>query len=272
MRRIETLKAQATGVELEDGRRIPADVVIANADLPYVYNHLLDDPKEARKLDKKVYTSSAIVFYWGVGRRFSQLGHHNVFLAQDYEGSFKSIFDEHGLPEDPSFYINAPTRTDPGAAPEGEDSLMVLVPVGHLDPTREQDWEAMRDRARQAVLSRLGSIGIHDLEQDLKFEVCYTPEDWASLYNLAKGAAFGLSHTFRQVGYLRPHNRHRTYENLYFVGASTHPGTGLPMVLLSGELTSNRVISEQAEPSVQISEAHVRPETGSSRPSTAVGS
>jgi phytoene dehydrogenase-like protein len=104
-----------------------------------------------------------------------------------------------------------------------------------------------------------------------KFETCYTPEDWASLYNLAKGAAFGLSHNFTQVGYLRPQNRHRIYKNLYFVGASTHPGTGLPMVLLSGELTSKRVISEQAERSMEPSEGRATPERSPARQSTALG-
>jgi phytoene desaturase len=272
VRRIEIEGGKATGVELENGRRIAADVVIANADLPYVYKELLDDASETRKLDKKIYTSSAIMFYWGVGRRYPQLGHHNVFLADDYKGSFKQIFDEHGLPANPSFYINATTRTDPSASPEGEDSLMVLVPVGHLDPNADQDWDSMRDRARETVLRRLGAIGIPDLEQHIKFEVCYTPEDWASLYNLAKGAAFGLSHNFTQVGYLRPQNRHRIYKNLYFVGASTHPGTGLPMVLLSGELTSKRVISEQAERSFEPSDRRTAPESGPARQPTVVGS
>jgi len=271
VKQIETAGGRATGVELEDGRRIQADILIANADLPYVYQHLLDDPSESKKLDRKVYTSSAIVFYWGVGRSFPQLGHHNVFLARDYKGSFKSIFDDHGLPAEPSFYINVASRTDPSAAPEGEDSLMVLVPVGHLDPRAPQDWDAMRDRARTAVLRRLESIGVHNLEQDIKFEVCYTPEDWASLYNLAKGAAFGLSHNFTQVGYLRPHNRHRSIDNLYFVGASTHPGTGLPMVLLSGELTSHRVISEQGETAREPIIDRVPPDPAVARQTTALG-
>jgi phytoene dehydrogenase-like protein len=87
-----------------------------------------------------------------------------------------------------------------------------------------------------------------DLEQHLKFEVSYTPRDWLRLYNLAKGAAFGLSHNFLQVGYLRPHNRHLRYGNLYFVGSSTHPGTGLPMVLLSARLTTERILKEIGVP------------------------
>lgn len=246
VQRIEEEGGQAVAVRMAGGRRLEADVIIANADLPYVYDELLQDESASRRLDRKAFTSSAIMFYWGVGRVFPQLRHHNVFLAGDYEASFRQIFDDLDLPARPSFYINAPTRTDPTAAPAGQDSLMVLVPVGHLDADHPQEWGNLKERARQSVLSGLAKIGIHDLGRHIKFEVAYTPQDWARLYNLKKGAAFGLSHNFSQVGYLRPQNRHARIHNLYFVGASTHPGTGLPMVLISAELTSRRVLLEQA--------------------------
>jgi phytoene dehydrogenase-like protein len=145
--------------------------------------------------------------------------------------------------------FDAPARTDPSAAPLGQDTLMVLVPAGHLDTGIDQDWHKLQARARSAVINRLAaSVGVVDLEQHLKFEVSYTPCDWLSMYNLAKGAAFGLSHNFMQVGYLRPHNRHHRYSNLYFVGSSTHPGTGLPMVLLSARLTTERILKEIGVP------------------------
>lgn len=125
---------------------------------------------------------------------------------------------------------------------------MVLVPSGHLDERREQDWETLRHRARSTVLRRLADeVGVHDLEEHIKFEISYTPRNWLALYNLAKGAAFGLSHNFMQVGYLRPQNRHPRYGNLYFVGASTHPGTGLPIVLLSARLTTERLLRDMGQ-------------------------
>ena len=102
--------------------------------------------------------------------------------------------------------------------------------------------------ARATVLRKLGALGVTDLEQHLKFEVVYSPQDWMSSYNLAKGAAFGLSHNFWQVGYLRPHNRHDRYGNLYFTGSSTHPGAGVPMALLSARLTTERVMKEAGVP------------------------
>jgi phytoene desaturase len=243
----------ATGVVLQDGSLLRADVIVANADLPYVYSHLLPNRAEANHLEHLKYTCSAIMFYWGVDTVYPQLGTHNVFLAGDYRASFDRIFNDHLLPDEPSFYVHAPARTDPSAAPDGEDTLMVLVPAGHLDVDSSQDWGALQARARSAVMHRLASAGIVDLEKHVKFEVNYTPCDWLSIYNLAKGAAFGLSHNFMQVGYLRPQNRDRRYGNLYFVGSSTHPGTGLPMVLLSARLTTERILKEVGVPSPALS-------------------
>jgi phytoene desaturase len=246
---IELADGRATGVLLENGERIAADVVIANADLPYVYRHLLPDSDLADRIDRKKFTCSTITFYWGVDKIYPQLDHHNVFLASDYQGSFQRIFEEHTLPDQPSFYVHAPARTDPDAAPAGQDTLMVLVPAGHLDEQADQDVDALRERARASVLRRLSAeLGIDDLKDRIKFEVAYTARDWRDRYNLAKGAAFGLSHNFTQVGYLRPRNQHPRYRNLYFTGSSTHPGTGLPIVLLSARLTTERVLRDAGYP------------------------
>jgi phytoene desaturase len=246
VQKIDVHGDRATGVELADGRKLSADIIVANADLPYVYRMLLPDQEPVKKLENKKYTCSTIMFYWGVDKVFPDLGPHNVFLADDYRASFDRIFGDYTLPDDPSFYIHAPARTDPDAAPKGEDTLMVLVPVGHLNARTSQDWEAMQERARTTVLSRLARLGMADLKEHIKFEVSYTPRDWKEMYNLEKGSAFGLSHNFMQVGYLRPQNRHKNYRNLYFAGASTHPGTGLPIVLLSARLTTERILEDYA--------------------------
>lgn len=246
--KIELDGQRATGVILSDGSHLGADVVVANADLPYVYRHLLPDQGEAKRLEHKKYTCSTIMFYWGVDKVYPQLGTHNIFLSGDYRASFDRIFKDKTLPNEPSFYVHAPARTDPGAAPSGQDTLFVLVPVGHLDEASSQDWDMLQSRARSIVLDRLAKMGLADLEEHLKFEISYSPHDWKDQYNLAKGSAFGLSHDFWQVGYLRPQNRHRRYRNLYFVGSSTHPGTGLPMVLISARLTTERILKEMGEP------------------------
>jgi phytoene desaturase len=246
---IEVHGHRARGVRLKDGSRLAADVIVANADLPYVYSELLAHDPEVQHLNRLSYTCSAIMFYWGVDRLYPQFGAHNVYISPDYKGSFATIFRDRGLPEAPSFYVHAPARVDPAAAPQGQDTLFVLVPVGHLDEHAKQDWAEITPRARAAVLHRLASMGMPDLAEHIKFEVVYTPRAWRSQYNLARGSAFGLSHNFLQVGYMRPHNRHARYGNLYFVGGSTHPGTGLPMVLLSAQLTTERILREQCGPS-----------------------
>jgi phytoene desaturase len=245
VKRIDVDGGVASGLLLEDGSKMSADVLVANADLPYVYDSLLPDRAAAERLARKQYTCSALMFYWATDVSYPALEHHNVFLRGDYRASFDRIFKDHSLPNEPSFYVHVPNRTDPAAAPPGCDDVMVLVPAGHLDERTRQDWEALQSRARASVLSRLAKIGITDLEQHIKFEVAYTPQDWQSMFNLAKGAAFGLGHSFTQVGYLRPQNRHARYRNLYFTGASTHPGTGVPIVLLSARLVSERIQKEQ---------------------------
>lgn len=243
VQRIETDGDRATAVILENGERVEADFIIVNADLPYAYRHLLPPSPEARRMERYRYTCSAITFYWGLRAPAPQLSAHNLFFAGDYRASFERIFRDHDMPDAPSFYIHAPARLDPSAAPPGRDTLMALVPVGHLSP-KQPDIETMIHRARGEVERRLKEelgIPVGELRH---FEVVYTPETWKRLYNLEKGAAFGLSHHFQQMGYLRPSNRHPRYRNLYFVGASTHPGTGLPMVLISARLAVERLIEE----------------------------
>jgi len=236
----------------EDGREFVADIFVGNADLPYIYQELLPKNEESKKLENKLYTCSTIMFYWGVDKEYPQISHHNVFLGGDYKASFDQIFKEHTLPDVPSFYVHAPVRTDKAAAPKGQETLYVLVPVGHLDAHSKQDWEALVKRARETVLRRLAQeLGATDLKEHIKFEIVYQPRVWKERFNLAKGAAFGLSHNFWQVGYLRPQNRHKQYKNLFFTGASTHPGTGLPIVLLSARLTTERILKETGTISVQ---------------------
>jgi phytoene dehydrogenase-like protein len=148
------------------------------------------------------------------------------------------------VPAEPSFYVHAPARIDPSMAPPGQDTLTAIVPVGHLSDDGGQDWGARRDRAREHVLRRLGPLGLPDLADHIKFEEAYTPVQWAERHNLVKGSTHGLSHKLSQMAYFRPSNRHRRYRNLYFVGASTHPGTGIPMAMVSGRLAAARIAAE----------------------------
>jgi phytoene desaturase len=243
---IETnsISIHVRGVRLAGGVRLEADLVLANADLPYVYQHLLPEDGLVKALSHKRFSCSAISFFWGVDKTYPSLGPHTLFLADDYRENFRRIDRDLGLPENPSLYIHAPARLDPGMAPPGQDTLTAIVPVGHLSENGDQDWNELREKARQHVFRRLRSLGINDLEAHIKFEETYTPLAWAKRYNLVKGSTHGLSHRLTQMAYFRPANRHPRYQNLYFVGASTHPGTGLPTAMVSGRLVSERIQEE----------------------------
>ncbi len=245
--RIDVNQNRSTGMHLEHNQDIHPDVVLANADLPYVYKELLPDGNQAKKLLDKQYSCSVISFYWGVDKVYDALGPHNLFLADDYRENFESIIHKLDLPANPSLYIHAPARLDPSMAPPGQDTLVVHVPVGHLSADNVQDWKELTDRARAHIFRRAASLGISDLEQHIKFETTLTPLSWHKRYNLVKGATHGLAHNLTQLAYFRPSNRHARYHNLYFVGASTRPGTGIPTSLISGRLAAKRIIDELDE-------------------------
>jgi phytoene desaturase len=244
---IEVSHDRVRAVRLQDGRRLKADAILANADLPYVYKELLPADGLAEALEHKRYSCSAISFFWGVKKPYPSLAPHTLFLADDYRANFDSIMHDLTIPDNPSLYIHAPARLDPGMAPAGEDTLIAIVPVGHMGENGDQDWVAIRESARKHVFRRLASLGITDLEQNLKLEICYSPPFWRTRYNLVKGSTHGLCHNLMQLGYLRPHNRHAQYRNLYFTGASTHPGTGVPTALVSARLAARRMVDEWVE-------------------------
>jgi phytoene desaturase len=253
--RILTSENRAVGVILKDGRQMEADVVIANADLTYVYRELLPEDDKALRLNKKKHGCSALVFYWGLNKQFPQLSTHNLFMADDIRGGFDMIFDDLSLSKEPSFYVHAPVRIDPSLAPAGHDTLTVAIPVPHLNEVTPQDWKKIKAQSRRYILQRFRKFGIDDLDEHLKFEICYSPEDWKKRYNLTKGSAHGLSHEILQMGYLRPKNQHARYRNLYFVGASTHPGTGLPSVLVSAKHVSDRILETVEVPQVSLAQS-----------------
>jgi phytoene desaturase len=244
VKQIQVNRNHVTGVILEDGKRLSADAVLANADLPYVYQNLLPLDGQAAQLAHKRYSCSVISFFWGVDRPYETLGPHTLFLADDYRANFDEIIRDLTVPANPSLYIHAPARLDPSMAPAGEDTLIAIVPVGHLDERREQNWKASIRQARQAVFRRLSLLGITDLEAHIKFETCFTPLSWRKRYNLVRGSTHGLCHNLTQLGYFRPGNRHPRYHNLYFVGASTHPGTGMPTSLISARLAASRLVED----------------------------
>jgi phytoene desaturase len=235
---------RAEAVLFGDGTEKTADTIVANADLPYVYRKLLPDRRKSARIDRMRYSCSAICYHWGLDKVYPQLGHHNVFLSDGFREGLDKIFNDKSVSDQPSFYVHAPVRTDPSAAPAGHDTFSFIVGSGHVDKSKNQDWDAIGKKTREALIRRLKQAGLEDIEEHIKFEICYTPDKWESACNISRGSVFGsLAHNLMQMGYFRPHNRHSKYDNLYFVGGSTHPGNGIPNVLISAKLTSERILN-----------------------------
>lgn len=248
-------RRRATGVTLSTGETCSADVVIINADLVYAYSKLLPPSLQAHSLQRRSASCSSISFYWAMNRTISELTTHNIFLAEKYRESFDDIFKRQLIPSQPSFYVNVPSRIDSTAAPEGKDAIVVLVPVGHLldenqgiyrkglKVDHEQDWQSMVANARETVFSTIeGRTGAKGLQSALVKEIVNTPQDWKEMFNLDKGAILGLSHSFFNVLSFRPRTKHSSIDRLHFAGASTHPGTGVPICLAGAKLTAEQVL------------------------------
>lgn len=237
---------KAQGVRLTSGEELFADVVVVNADLVYAYKHLLPPSSISRSLDQRPASCSSISFFWSFSKVIPELQAHNVFLARDYQESFDAIFQRMTLPREPSFYVNVPSRIDPSAAPKGRDAVVVLVPIGHLTPD-SKNWPSIVDFARNFVLTTIElRTGARDLRDFLIDESVETPPSWQQKFNLDRGAILGLSHSFFNVLAFRPKSKHENLDGLYFVGASTHPGTGVPVCLAGGKIVSEQIAKDWA--------------------------
>ena len=245
VRKIQVEKNKVSGVIFEDDNFYKTDLLIANADLPYVYNELLPESRYTRRINRMKYACSVVVFHWAVDKIIPGLEQHTVFVCKNYREGISSVFNGKGLPSDPCFYVHSPARTDASAAPAGQDSITIIIPVPHLGNNGNPEPEKLKEFARKAVLNRLVSEGFNDIEKHIKFELSYTQHSWKNIFNVTHGSIFGsLNHDIFQMGYFRPHNRHDKIKNLYFTGGSTHPGNGVPMSLISAKLTSEKVIKQ----------------------------
>jgi phytoene desaturase len=241
------LEKRAGGIvaaRLADGERVTADLFVANSDLPYTYDRLLGEPYPG--IEEKRFSCSVVLLYLGVDRTYPHLEHHNFVVPPDMRGACAELFDRQRMPERPPFYMVASTRTDPAGAPPGCENLFVLVlaPSQPKDPARRIDWSVEGPKVEARTLEQLEAWGLTDLRKHIVTKKLVTPDSYTADFGNLRGEAFGLAHNFAQIGWFRPHNRHARYENLYFVGQSTHPGCGLPMVLLSAEALEQRVLEE----------------------------
>lgn len=237
--RIPVEDGRATGVELEDGTFLPSDIVVSNADPSFVYSRMIDAAHRRKHTDRaiarKKQSMGLFVIYFGAKKTWPELAHHTIILGPRYRELLDDIFEKKVLAEDFSLYLHAPTRTDPSVAPEGHEAFYVLSPV----PNNRSglDWETIRDSYRDRILDFLDATHLPGLKENLV--VCRTvdPDYFAGTLRSVDGAAFGLEPRLTQSAYFRFHNRSEDVDGLYFVGAGTHPGAGMPGVISSAKAT-----------------------------------
>ena len=236
----------AKGV-MVNGEFIAADLVVSNADIAHTYKHMLKSEHRKkwsdRKVDRTATSMSAFLLYIGSKKQYPQLLHHTLILSPRYKKLVSDIFDNKILPDDFSMYLHAPTRTDPGMAPSGSESMYVLIPVSNL--AGDIDWDKMTLPYTERILDFLeNDFGLHDLRKNIEVLETFTPVDFKINRNSYLGSPWGFEPKLTQTAFFRPHNRSEDIRNLYFVGAGTHPGAGLPGVLLTAETTEKVIYQD----------------------------
>lgn len=238
-------KAMVQSVETGAGERIPADVVICNADVVWAYQHLLRQADRPHYSDAKLSRiepgGSGMVLLLGIEGTYPQLAHHTKFMPNDYSDDLRAMFETHTIPKDPCIYVCASTRTDPTQAPDGCENLFVLCSAPPLDGTI--DWSTEGPRYEAQIIDTLERrFGLTDLSRRIVVRRRITPADLADRYNAHRGSIYGISSNGMRAAFLRPPNRDRHIRGLFFAGGATHPGGGLPLVALSGKIASELVL------------------------------
>ncbi len=241
--RINVRNGQATGVTLENGEVLDADIVISNGDAAWTYRYLIDAKDRRhwtdRKIERSKYSMSLFVWYFGTNRRYEDVPHHMIMLGPRYRELLDDIFKHLHLAEDFSLYLHRPSASDPSVAPAGHDGFYVLAPVPHLGSGT--NWAEDGERFRMKIQEHLERTVMPDLGKHIVTSKLMTPQDFKDRLWSYKGAAFGLEPILLQSAWFRPHNRSEDVENLYMVGAGTHPGAGVPGVLMSAKAMSEVV-------------------------------
>jgi phytoene desaturase len=239
---VENLNGKVSAVIDQNGKRWKADIFISNADAAGFRGTILKRPGfSEKKLDKMDWTLAPFTVYLGLRGKIDGLMHHNYFLGSNFRGYADTIFTSSISPQKPYYYVNVPTKSYAQCAPDGCENVFILCPVPDL--RFKKDWsdkEELADTIIRDLSDRTGS----DIPKNTMVRITLAPDDWASMLNLYKGSGLGLAHGMNQVGAFRPRNKDEKFSNLYYVGASTVPGTGLPMVIISSKLTLERIIQD----------------------------
>jgi phytoene desaturase len=220
-----------------------ADFIIANSDAIETYRNLINakDRKKFsnRKLEKREPSSSGFVLLLGVKKKYRQLAHHNIFFSDDYKAEFEQIFREKRPAMNPTVYVCASSVTDETQAPAGHENLFVLINAPYTSD--KTDWQKEAKPYRDLIIKNLENFGLSDLENSIDFERIITPEDFQKKYATNHGSIYGISSNGIFSAFLRVPNKAKDIENLYFAGGATHPGGGIPLVLLSGKMAAEMI-------------------------------
>jgi phytoene desaturase len=245
--RIHTANGRVTGVTAADGWHGDVDAVASNADVVHTYDALLADNSNAQRaagrLKRKRFSMSLFVVYFGVKRRHTQIAHHDILFGPRYKSHLHDIFNGTTLADDFSLYLHAPTLTDPSVAPEGCEAFYVLSPVPHLG-NAPIDWSEEGPRYRDRILEYLEQRHLPNLQADIETVRFIDPDHFKSVLNAHHGSAFSLEPILTQSAWFRVHNRDPKIGGLYFVGAGTHPGAGVPGVVNSAKATAGLMIDD----------------------------
>lgn len=235
-----TKNGKVTGLRFKDGLEEKFDLVVSNGDVVHTYKHLLRTSSSTRKTARKVeamrHSMGLFLIYFGTKKMYPHLAHHNVIFGPRYQGLLDDIFKQGKLPDDFSLYLHAPTRTDASLAPEGHECFYVLSPVAHLG-NLPVDWSVEGPKYADKIIDYLEDRYLPDLRENLVVQKIMTPDDFKRDLNAHVGSAFSLEPLLHQSAYFRTHNRDADIKGLYFVGAGTHPGAGVPGVISSAKAT-----------------------------------
>ncbi len=237
VRRILHGNGRVDGIEMAGGERHRFGIVVSNVDVPTSERELTRVPRPSAPR----MTPGVITFYLGIRGRVEGCAHHTIYLPDAYRKVFAQLTKKHQIPDDLPFYVSVPSATDPSLAPAGDTSMFVLVPTPVLSEMPGIDWEQTAGKVRASVFSRLKHHGVSIDESRIAVEEVWTPLDWKNKFGLHDGSAFGAAHTLFQMGPFRARNRSAETAGLFYVGAGTTPGTGMPMVVLGGRMTAERV-------------------------------
>lgn len=231
---------KVTGV-LAGNQQATASLVVSNQDVYFTYKQLLDNPIQAMQVLKQERSSSALIFYWGIGRQFSNLHLHNIFFSGNYEEEFTCIFNKGTLYHDPTVYINITSKMEPGLAPEGKENWFVMV---NVPANKGQDWEALKKQAKQRVMDKLSRVLQCDIAALIETEETLDPITIEKKTFSYMGSLYGTSSNSKMAAFLRHPNFSKQYKGLYFVGGSVHPGGGIPLCLRSAAIMAQQVAKE----------------------------